>query len=60
MDYRQKRINREIDRISRNGAYTLKETQEILIKILEEIEDTGELIRLFGIYKISKNKESEE
>ena len=41
MEYRVKKINREIDRITQNSPYTLNQTQDILINLLEEVEDTG-------------------
>lgn len=56
MEYRFKKINIEIDRISKNGVYTLKQTQDIVISFLNEIEDTGELIRAFNLYKVEKRK----
>ena len=60
MEYRFKKINIEIDRISKNGVYTLKQTQDIVISFLKEIEDTGELIRAFNLYKVEKEKIKED
>lgn len=56
MEYRIKKINREIDRITQNSPYTLNQTQDILINLLEEVEDTGELIRVLNLYKVAKEK----
>lgn len=59
MEYRVKKINKEIDRISKNSNYTLIQTQEILLKLLERIEETGELIELIG-FKSLYRKEVEK
>lgn len=45
------KINFEIKRIASNSPYSYEETKLVLNKFLEEIEDTGELIKLLRIYK---------
>ena len=59
MEFRVKKINRELERISKNSPYTLIQTQEILLKLLERIEETGELIELIG-FKSLYRKEVEK
>ena len=60
MEYRVKKINRELDRISKNSPYTLVQTQEILLKLLEKIEETGDLIELIGFKAFRKEVEKDE
>jgi hypothetical protein len=60
MEYRVKKINRELDRISKNSPYTLVQTQEILLKLLEKIEETGDLIELIGFKEFRKEVEKDE
>lgn len=59
MDSRVKKINRELDRISKNSPYTLVQTQEILLKLLEKIEETGDLIELIGFKAFRKEVEND-
>ena len=59
MEYRVKKINRELDRISKNSPYTLVQTQEILLKLLEKIDETGDLLELIG-FKAFRKKEVEK
>ena len=59
MEFRVKKINRELERISKNSPYTLVQTQEILLKLLEKIEETGELIELVGFKAFRKEVENE-
>ena len=58
MEYRVKKINRELDRISKNSPYTLVQTQEALLKLLEKIKETGDLIELIGFKAFRKEVEN--